>query len=369
MSSLSSSAITSLVTITTKLQINSMNSNDHVFVDEHGISHVFIEYSASDNLDHTYGGYSSIGIPFSEMVHDLTTESKNTFELKYGKKSIRIPNYHPVVNFVPKKSTNIINISQVSIALILVMMDDHPRRGYFMRFSDHEEEFDNLVIQNLQEISMFANIYNIQPIFKYIETILIPTTSFALYKLNVDKYYSKLNETEIKTLADKVLLRSFDINSNCVQSSINRLINKRHRSVYWMLVSECKRNDSVFYNKLGIFHELLLDDIDREAKYKSNNSIKFINVYQIINFASEHQPVSLTSKFLKHYLEIPTICKFDLKKIKPLLQEFDVYKDIRLPNYLLGLVKLNLLILSMNKYDRTPNCRYISNKENVVTEF
>lgn len=343
------------------IQAPSVDSKDHAFVDEHGKSHVFIEYSRSDGLNHVYGEYSSSG-----LVHDLVTESKNTFELKYGKNFIKIPNYHPLVKFIPERRVDIVDISRTSIDLILIMMDDHPNHDYYMRFSDHEEEFDKLVIQNLHEISLFANTYNIKFVFDYIEKLLTLTTSFALYKYNVEKYYSRLGETEIKSLANKVLSKSLGLNP---QPSIDRLINGGRRNKYWRLISECKRTDSVFYNKLDLFHELLLNDIDREAKYKSNVSIKFTNVYQIINLASEKQPVSLTSKFLKFYLELPTICKFDLKKIQPLLQEFDIYKDIKLPSYLASLVKLNLLVLSMNKYGKTPDRKYVNNRKIDVTEF
>ena len=342
---------------------NKEDSKDHVFVDEYGKSHVFIEYSVSDGLNYFYGRNSSSG-----LVHDLIIESKNTFELKYGKNFIRIPNYHPIVKFIPERRVDIVDISRTSIDLILIMMDDHPNHDYYMRFSDHEEEFDKLVIQNLPEIALFANAYNIQSIFRYIEKLLTLTTSFALYKYNTEKYYSKLGENEIKLLSSRVLSKSFNINSN-EQLSIDRLIRGSRRNKYWTLISECRRTDSAFYNKLDIFHELLLDDIDRKARYKSNFSIKFTNVYQIINLASEKQPVSLTSKFLKFYLELPTSCKFNLKKIKPLLQEFDIYKDIKLPSYLASLVKLNLLVLSMNKYGRTPNRQYVYSRKIDVTEF
>jgi len=340
---------------------NKEDSEDHAFVDENGKSHVFIEYSRSDGLNNVYGEYSSSG-----FVHDLVTESKNTFELKYGKNFIRIPNYHPLVKFIPERRVDIVDISRTSIDLILIMMDDHPNHDYYMRFSDHEEEFDKLVIQNLHEIALFANTYNIKFVFDYIEKLLTLTTSFALYKYNVEKYYSRLGETEIKSLANRVLSKSLGLNP---QLSIDRLINGGRRNKYWRLISECNRTDSAFYNKLDLFHELLLNNIDREAKYKSNVSIKFTNVYQIINLASEKQPVSLTSKFLKFYLELPTICKFDLKKIQPLLQEFDIYKDIKLPSYLASLVKLNLLVLSMNKYGKTPDRKYVNNRKIDVTEF
>lgn len=339
---------------------NKEDSKDHVFVDEYGKSHVFIEYL----LHYVYGGCS-----YSGLVCDLITESKNTFELKYGKNFIRIPNYHPIVKFITERRVDIVDISRTSIDLILIMMDDHPNHDYYMRFSDHEEDFDKLVIQNLPEIALFANTYNIQSIFKYIEKLLTLTTSFALYKYNIEKYYSKLGEKEIKLLSSRVLSKSFNINHSHEQLSIDRLTSGGRRNKYWTLISECGRPDSVFYNKLDLFHELLLDDIDREAKYKSNDSIKFTNVYQIINLASEKQPVSLTSKFLKCYLELPTACKFNLKKIKPLLQEFDIYKDIKLPSYLASLVKLNLLVLSMNKYGKTPDRKYVNNRTTDVTEF
>ena len=329
-------------------------AEDHCFTDGNDNVHPFIMYST------LIGSYK-----FSFNIQNLFRTLEKTYTYQFGKGWIVIPKYHLLVQYLPTENNpKDYNGSKNAIELIVILMDDHIGRTQMFKYSEVEIEFNAQFILALPDIAEFASLYEIQPVFDYIENLLTLTNNFSIYRPSLRKFCNGKRPSYIKNLFARVLDKAekkldVDLVYDNVFSTASRYL------LYDKFVYETTYGKNGFNGMLSLFHEFLINDLD-EIKTQPSRSI---NIYQLINMASYDKPARITSKFLHYFLSRPDRSYLDTKKIKPLCSDFDEYYSLKLPTYLNKLVKLNLLILSMNDYDKTPRHSYYKEEKEELTTF
>lgn len=327
-------------------------AEDHYFKDGNEVLHPFIMYS---QMIDSYRNFH---------ITDLQLTLELIYKYSFNQESITLPKYHPLVQYLPDASVEQpYKGSKEAIELIIILMDDHIGRTQLFKYSHVEMEFNEQFIKSLSDIAEFASMYEIQPVFDYIKNILTLTSSLTLYRPTLYKCLAAKSRSQeyMKNLLTKVFDR---IEKKAdIDSIYSKMFSRKKgcNSVYENIAYETEYGKNGLKGTMAIFHEFLINDIE-SVKIKPP---KLLNLYDFLNMPN----IKIISKFLYYFLNRKKVLYFDGKKIKPLPSDFDEYYKLKLPLQLNNLLKLNLLILSMNEYGRTPNGLYYNEDKMHITTF
>lgn len=318
-----------------------MLTENHYFTDHLGKQHLFIDYSLSLSPWIT--------------IEDLYKTLPGVVSYSWLSESIKIPEYHELTKYIPdndeiQKFTG----SREIVELIIIYMDKHESRDRLFEITEYAKKFDTLAIKMLNGLINFATLYNIDPLFDYIRQLLTISTNFKLYKPTLESLFAKLKPDEIKTIIEEIMDKKIDVNS--VYNDL--FVGKRSISYYYIFTKALNFLKTDYSRKaISKVCARMLKNIILPFREPIND------IYTIIGLTDKS--ISLTSKFLHYFLKYPNSCHFDLRNQKTLPCDFDELRSAKTKKEISDLISLNLLVLSMNSYGRTPILHYFKQPDEI----
>jgi len=275
--------------------------------------------------------------------------------------SFNIPKTHPLANLISNKPNVIYEGDQYPFDLVYIILDkDSKYHDRFFTLHSNTRTFLKRVFQYLPDIVKLANIYNIKPVYDYIEDIFKLYGNGHSIHHEVDNFCRENNKnvdvlktimTEFKELTGI----KFDVDVEC----------KRHISfsAYYLsdLIYHSRPSSTTVFKGCKPVIEYL---IAKAARKKFNEEKKHV-IYPI-------QPVYIIQRFVKGE-KITMLSEFiliksnggsiDTKNIKPSLPGYESYYEMDLPSHIKSSIIFNLMLLSAAPHYIDMIGDYITNDE------